>query len=425
MSKSRKHRDRPSPQPPSPAGAAAVQTMQRGDLTTILLWMFCAYLLIMPVAGIALDLGRPAGNKLTQDRLRFAVVNAITCTGFPAGASVSGYPLSGRWTVLVLTYFGAVFPMVVGGLAAVRVLGLPHSDRRMVIAALVGSASLIVAGAALLLEGSESVLDALMASTSAFANSGLYFGDLPRIWNWRVWAVMLPLSVVGGMGLPVLLDIWDAARGRGRLSAYSRTVLWMTAVMFMGGYALLLVARYLTAPLLPDDAAGWWKFLASTAGQSLNSRTAGFAFSWAQDWPRGMMWMAIPLMAIGANPAGTGGGLKTTTLVSLWRAGRSILRGESPPPAASAALAWTGIYAALAGLVFLLLLWTQPQHQADRLLFETISALSNVGLACDTIYAVTPALDVLTAAMLLGRVMPMLMWWWLATRSRGSDLLVA
>ena len=426
MSKARKQKGTRLGQPaqlPQAAPGAAPEAA-RGDLSSILMWMFCAYLLVMPIAGVILDAGRPPGNKLTMDRLRFAVVNAITCTGFPAGASVGGYPLSGKWVVLVLTYFGAVFPMIAGGLAAVRVLRLPHSDRRIVVAALAGSALPIVAGAAVLLEAGGSILEALMASTSAFANSGLYFGDLPRIWHWHAWAVLLPLSVLGGLGLPVLLDLWDCIRLRGSLTPYSRLILWLTAITFIGGFALLLLARYLTAPLLPEDAVGWWKFLASTAAQAINSRCAGFDFSWVQDWPRGMQWMVIPLMIAGASPAGTGSGLKTVTFVALWRGARQILRGQTPSPAVAIALAWTGIYAALACVVFVLLLWSQPQHSPDRLLFETISALSNVGLAYDTIYAVTPALDVLTVAMFLGRATPMIMWWWLATRERPSDLLV-
>ena len=56
-------------------------------------------------------------------------------------------------------------------------------------------------------------------------------------------------------------------------------------------------------------------------------------------------------------------------------------------------------------------LTTDPQIPADRLLFETISAVSNVGLSFDIVNIVGKGLYTLTAAMFLGRVASLLVLW--------------
>ncbi len=85
-------------------------------------------------------------------------------------------------------------------------------------------------------------------------------------------------------------------------------------------------------------------------------------------------------------------------------------------------MTWAGVYFAALLVFQLLLLSEQPQIPGDRLLFITISALSNVGLSHDTIAATGPSLYYLAAAMFAGRVVPLLMLWWMADTVKDAEV---
>ena len=71
-----------------------------------------------------------------------------------------------------------------------------------------------------------------------------------------------------------------------------------------------------------------------------------------------------------------------------------------------------------------LLLSTDPDAPADRLLFLCVSATSNVGLSHDPVAIVGPGLYVICAMMLLGRVLPLLVLWWMATSTTDEAVAV-
>jgi Trk-type K+ transport system membrane component len=55
-------------------------------------------------------------------------------------------------------------------------------------------------------------------------------------------------------------------------------------------------------------------------------------------------------------------------------------------------------------------------------LFLAVSAASNVGLAHEPVSMAGPGLVILSAAMLLGRVLPIAILWWQAATSREADV---
>jgi Trk-type K+ transport system membrane component len=69
-----------------------------------------------------------------------------------------------------------------------------------------------------------------------------------------------------------------------------------------------------------------------------------------------------------------------------------------------------------------MLLWAEPQREGDRLLFLAVSALSNVGLSHDPVSMTSAGLDVLLAAMLLGKLVPLGMLWWMAATTREAEM---
>jgi trk system potassium uptake protein TrkH len=98
--------------------------------------------------------------------------------------------------------------------------------------------------------------------------------------------------------------------------------------------------------------------------------------------------MTIILMFIGASPAGTGGGIKTTTASVLLLAVFSVIRGRHDVGAFGRRISYSVVNRALAITVIslavligvsIVLSILEPRPLAD-VLFETASALGTVGL---------------------------------------------
>lgn len=390
-------------------------SIREGAIPSAVMWMVCAYFLAMPLAEMALRWN----FEITRDRSRFAVINAITLTGFQSSVGVDGYELPGKVAVLVLTLIGALFSMVVGGMAVARILRLPYTDKQIAGSAVRVCALFPLIGAIPLIEGGYGPFEALMLAASALGNSGLALGGLPEMLGWQTQLVLLPLGILGGLGLPVLMELSDAIRQRKRLSYHARAVLTMTA----GLYLVIFVACFIVQWFGQEGGS-----LIGIAGVSsvaaVDSRTTGFGFQFAQAFPRGMQWILLLAMVIGGSPAGTAGGLKTTTLVELFRGVRRALTGHNPGRAFGIAAAWMGGYVLMVAAVMVLLLGAVPQLGADRLLYETVSALSNVGLSHGVIMVVGPGLDVLSVTMLLGRMAPLGVLWWMAQTTDDAELAI-
>ena len=395
----------------------------------VLTWLLPAYLVLILVGAAVFKFGpvMARGHEMSSARAVFTAVNAATLTGFPSTVGLEDFDeegLLGPSAVLALMVGGALFSTIGGGVAVVRILRLPYSQGQVVSAALASLLLAVLAGATGLLSYDRRVFDSLFQATSAFTNCGLHVGRLSAPATLRAQAVLLPLAFVGGLGLPVLMELFDRLTGSPRrLSTHAWTVLTTSALLYLG--ATLAFALMLAPRGTGTHPAAWPDALASASAAAVNARGAGLPFEFASAYPRAMQWLLIVLMAIGASPAGTGGGLKTTTLTQLIASARAALRGQRVPRAAGVAAVWLAVYL---GLVFgglLLLLWRAADVAADRLLFLTVSAASNVGLAHDPVSIVGPGLYTLCAVMLAGRVAPVFVLWWMARTTTDADVAVA
>jgi Trk-type K+ transport system membrane component len=77
------------------------------------------------------------------------------------------------------------------------------------------------------------------------------------------------------------------------------------------------------------------------------------------------------------------------------------------------AITWLGTFTLIACVTFLILLTTDPQLPADRALFDSLSALTNAGLSTDAITLSPAGTYTLSLTMLVGRLMPLGLLWWL------------
>ncbi len=151
--------------------------------------------------------------------------------------------------------------------------------------------------------------------------------------------------------------------------------------------------------------------------QSASARTAGFAsidIAAEHDFTK---IITIVLMFIGASPASTGGGIKTTTFVVLAAAVCSVMSGRTDAVFRRRRIEQATVYRALAiftAALLVLLITTGvilstnsvPISGVDAL-FEAASAFGTVGLTA----GVTPVLSVpskliVSLTMFIGRVGP-------------------
>jgi trk system potassium uptake protein TrkH len=251
---------------------------------------------------------------------------------------------------------------------------------------------------------------------SAFANSGLHFGDLPSVYSWQAQGVVGPLAVLGGLGLPVVMEVFDRVMGKRReLSFYSRTVLGMT-----GGIYVVAVGMFFW--VMMSGGGAWRGALASASMAAIDARTCGLGYVVGNAVPRAMQWMLIAVMIIGAGSGGTGGGVKVTTVAELWRGVRRALRGEMPGRIFGMAAVVVAGYVGVIGVLLMLLVTVTPQVPADRMLFDLVSAVGNVGLSMDVLSIVGTPLYILSGAMFMGRFGALLVLWWVADTAEGAEL---
>jgi trk system potassium uptake protein TrkH len=403
--------------PPAPALPPAIVGGFGRDLSN---WLFPAFLAMILLGFYCIwKFGSPAGNP-NPVRALFIAMNAATLSGFNVSPGVGGLNDFGQWTALLLIIGGSLFTMIVGGLAVIRILRLPFTDGHLIRAAFIAQAAVLLIGTSLLWDSDRSPFQALFLAASSFGNCGLYIADVPR--PFLIHAVVLPLTILGGLGLPVLMEVYRTIVLRAKLSAHSKSVIVSSAWIYVIGLIFIL--------LLNQAGRGfftWDEFksqLPSSSALTVESRTGGMGIIPMSDVTQPARWLMVVLMMIGANSAGTGSGLKATTLVELCRGTRKLLRGETPGRSFAIAFVWLAVYLGLALAAVLLLAYVSGSEPADNILFNALSALSNVGLTASPLLDEKGLFFAYSAIILVGRMSPLMVLWWMADTTSDADLAV-
>lgn len=270
-------------------------------------------------------------------------------------------------------------------------------------------------------------------AVSSFCNAGfdvLGRGDnlVPYVEEPLINIVTMVLIVMGGLGFFVILECWDKGKAHllkwlqpkkhrdwiPQLSLQSRLVLTLTGSLLVIGFVVFLIAEGTNPVTLGAPEDTWQKKVLGSLFQSVTTRTAGFMTIQQADM-RGVSKLAtVLLMFIGASPAGTGGGVKTTTAAVVWMYVRSVLRGRRdvniwhhrvhPHLIARAVATFTICFFAIV-IVAAAISVLQPELELGTVIFETTSAFGTVGLST----GITPELNtasrlLMVVTMLGGRV---------------------
>jgi trk system potassium uptake protein TrkH len=272
-------------------------------------------------------------------------------------------------------------------------------------------------------------------SVSAFCNAGFsLFSDSLIGYRGHAGIVMsvAALIVLGGIGFPVLREMRQLAASKlagrpSRPSLHFKLIVTTTLILVLAGSVLLLVLE------APFSMAGYpvRERLLASFFQSITARTAGFhTLPMTALGPASVLLLYF-LMFVGASPASTGGGVKTSTVGIVALLIRSRLRAREtlsafhrslPPDLVLKAFALVALALAVIFATGGVLLASQPALGLKNALFEAFSAFGTVGLSMDTTFGLSPVGKIaVIVTMFVGRVGPLtLLYAWVRRRPRGQ-----
>lgn len=416
----------------------------------------------------------------------FTATSATCVTGLIVYDTGQDFTLFGQVVILVLIQVGGLGTMIFGtvfGILAGRQISLRQSlvlqdtlsretigqIGRMVRFICAGTFAIEAAGTILLYDawgpriapGAMRWYYSVFHAVSSFCNAGFALPHDNLVayrGTWQVYGVVMPLIVLGGLGFPVLRDVWDHLRGAlaagyGRAvrllggpprferkrsapwSLQSRIVLSASGLLIVLGGVLCFVTETPSAlqkrfqqppggelrrPQVPDamNSVGAGERALSALFLSVSARTAGFntVRMNEESMSPATHFLLCVLMFVGGSPASTAGGAKTVTVSVLLLAALATLRRREQVevfsrtihwPLVRMAIALATVYAMLVTAVATLLCFTESAS-LGAILFEACSAAGTVGLST----GLTPQLTeigraVIILTMFAGRLGPL------------------
>ncbi len=393
----------------------------------------------------------------------FTSTSAVCVTGLVTLDPGTTYTLLGQIIIMLLIQAGGLGFMTVTSLAFIFVRKRITLSERLIIREslnefdLSGLVKMIIRilkvtfvaeflGAAILatrfvpLYGPKGIYFGVFHAVSAFCNAGFdvlgavnepFANLIPFQSDPVVILTIAALIVIGGLGFVVITNILSPERIRKkmRITRHSKLVLIMTGILIASGAALIFLFENSNPQTMGPQDVGT-KILSSVF-QSITPRTAGFQ-SINQD---GMMpatkLLVMIFMFIGASPAGTGGGIKTTTFAIVLMNVFTVTTGRKDANIMGRRLALETIRKAMVIFALSLLLvffaafamiaiegYKGGLFSFENIFFEVLSAFGTVGLSC----GLTPSLSaaskiILMFVMYCGRVGLMTLTFALAVRT--------
>ena len=438
-------------------GVSRILNPYRWHLSTYqILVLGFAGLILSGVALLMTPYASKSGDSLRFVDALFTATSAVCVTGLVVVDTGTYFSVFGQSVILLLIQIGGLGVMTVATLVAVlsgkkinlkeRLL-IQEATNQLDLAGVV-RLTLYIIRATLLVElvggtilalrwfqdfGLKGIYFGYWHAVSAFCNAGFdLFGEYRSITGYvgdlTVNGVIASLIVVGGIGFPVVADLWNCRQTR-RFSLHTKVVLTTTVLLIVLGAGLIFVAEYGNAKTLSDLPPAD-KVMASLF-QSVTARTAGYNTVDIGLLREGTLLAIIFLMFVGASPSSMGGGVKTSTAAILFISLVGSVTGKRDPLAFGRQIPQQTVYKAftivtisvmLISLVTLTLSFTEAAP-IFSLLFEVTSAFGTVGLST----GITPKLSdagkvLITLTMFAGRVGTLTLLMALALRPRKERL---
>lgn len=413
-----------------------------GFLTVILLG---SCLLTLPISN-------KDGNWLSYINALFTSASAVCVTGLIAVPTAVSFNYFGQVVVLILIQIGGLGFMTLATMLFLvfkkriklkdRIVlqealnqdnnkGVVKLTRNIIFLTLIieGIGAALLMPVFIFMNGPIGIYQAIFTAVSAFCNAGFdifgtvaapYQGMIQFVNNGIVSLTICFLIILGGLGFTVIMDIGKNRRFK-KFSLHTKIVLIFSSILILLGAVCFFAAEFNNDKTMGNLNVGS-KILASFF-QSITSRTAGFNTVDQASLSPASKLISMVLMFIGASPASTGGGIKTTTfailllmLVAGIRNKDEVVMGKRTITTKNCLKAVSIVLFSLAAVVTVtLILFVSERHNAvlinsgmytlDNFLFEAFSAFGTVGLST----GITPYLSpigkiALMCLMFFGRV---------------------
>lgn len=257
-------------------------------------------------------------------------------------------------------------------------------------------------------------------SISAFCNAGFdilggYGGEFSSFTvfadNYIIGITLILLIVIGGIGFVVWDDLVNLVFKRQRLSVYSKFVLTLTAILLIGGAALIALCEWNNPATLAGKPIAYKLF--HCMFQSVTTRTAGIDMINQLNLSESSQFVSMLLMLVGGCSGSTAGGMKVNTVGIVFLAVLAFTRGEDnvvifkrriSHETVVRALTVIGIDLAAVFAATMIILQT-TETTLIAALYETCSGIATVGLSL----SLSPALSLaghiaIMLLMFFGRV---------------------
>lgn len=275
----------------------------------------------------------------------------------------------------------------------------------------------------------DRVFFSMFHSVSGFCNAGFStltnnFYELGYRFNYPLHLTVAFLIIIGGIGFPIMFNFAKYLKHvfRHRLfkknhihspwiiNINTRIVLLTTLILLVVGTGLIYLFEY-NNTLAEHGPFG--KIVTAFFG-AVTPRTAGFSSVDYSQIHMSTILLLYVLMWVGASPASTGGGIKTTTLAISVLNAIGLAKGKDRIECYGREVSDSSIRRAYAQIFFslfailmsvFLVTYYDPALDLKSVVFESISAFGTVGLSLGITAKLSAASKlVITLTMFIGRI---------------------
>ena len=396
------------------------------------------YVSILFIGFLVLCLPMVSRNSINTIDHLFIATSALSTTGLATVSIFDNYNLLGQIIILILIQIGGLGFMSIGSFFMImrkRDLSYKNSElvktdfslteqfniRRFIRNLIVFTFIIELLGGLALawifaVNGETDVFwKGLFHSISAFCTAG--FSLFPENFeayrnNFYLNLVIAILSITGALGFIVLTDLYERMTGqKNRITFTSRIIIRFTFTGILFGAIVLFLCDTNIANFRPEER------LMTSFFQSITAfTTVGFNTYPIGDILPAPMFFILILMIVGASPSGTGGGMKSTTVIALYAQLQSTFHKDNKVIYMNRIIPKTRVRMATSKFFFYVIiiavgtftLLLLEKQDSFELLFETISALGTVGLSTGVTSELTNLGKlVIIVLMFLGRIGPL------------------
>lgn len=280
----------------------------------------------------------------------FITVSAISTTGLATVSVSDNYNFLGQLVILILIQLGGIGYMTFGSFIILSTKNHISTSREQVHKAAfslpkefkIGKFIRSVVIYTLIVEFIGACLlflffidqpqinpfwNSIFHSVSAFCTAGfsLYNTSFEAFSsNWFFNIVIFTLSFLGAIGYIVMVDVWLVLKGKKESITFTSKIILSTTIILLALGTFFLFFDYLKIDNSDLDTSLLKSFFQTMTALT----TVGFNTVPINGLKSSSLFIITLLMIIGASPSGTGGGIKSTTLSTLFGVIRSVFSNK-------------------------------------------------------------------------------------------------